>query len=207
MSIKSPSVTTVLGVFTAWHKIPANILKMAIDRGNAVHNAAQAKLENIFYTLPAEYQNYLVSFERWFEKYVARVFFVEKRFEDPLFGFNGKPDLGCELKYPMFQSERRPQGYQWPIIDIKTGQAEGQTWCGQGAAYHHLCNQVEQKYDCSIFLQLSPKGDWPKVRLYEYVEKDFAAFLSALIAYKYFKKRAIGLSPSRPLFLLMARRH
>jgi hypothetical protein len=187
MNIKSPSVTTVLGVYTQWHRIPANILKMAIDRGNAVHGAAQAKLENIFYTLPADYRPYLVSFERWFERYVARVFFVEKRFEDPLLRFNGKPDLGCELKSPMFQSERRPQGYQWPIIDIKTGQVEGKTWCGQGAAYHHLCNQVQEQYDCSIFLQLDPKGGWPKVRLYEYVEKDFAAFLSALNAYKYFK--------------------
>lgn len=187
MSIKSPSVTTVLGVYTAWHRIPANILRMAIDRGNAVHDAAQAKLENIFFTLPAEYRPYLESFNKWYERYVERVFFVEKRFEDPLLGFNGKPDLGCRLKKPMFQTSRRPQGYEYPIIDIKTGRVEGKTWCGQGAAYHHLCNQGQQIYDCSVFLQLDPKGGWPMVRLYESTENDFAAFLSALNAYKYFK--------------------
>ncbi len=186
--MKSFSVTTVLGVYTAWHRIPANILKMAIDRGNAVHAASQAYQENLFYSLPKDYQGYFQSFCKWFDRYVEMVLFTEKRFEDPFLSFNGKPDLGAQLKKPMFQSERKPDGYRFPIIDIKTGQVEGQTWCGQGAAYQHLANQVSPIYDCSIFLQVKPNGDWPKVLLYEYVEKDFSAFLSALNAYRYFKE-------------------
>jgi hypothetical protein len=185
--MKQFSVTQVLGVFTAWHRIPANILKMAIDRGNAVHAASEAWLNNIFYTLPKDYQGYFLSFQKWFLKYVESVYFSEKRFEDPILGFNGKPDLGVKLVKPMFHSEHRPQGYQYPIIDIKTGQVEGRTWCGQGAAYIHLANRETTLFDCAIFLQVKPDGGWPKTLIYEDSIRDFRAFLSALNAYRYFK--------------------
>lgn len=185
--IKQFSVTQVLGVFTEWHNIPANVLKQAIDRGNVVHAASQAYLSNIFFKIPTGYQVYFDSIKRWVDRYVEYIYFIEKRFEDPILGFNGKPDIGCKLIRRMFQSERNPFGYRYPIIDIKTGQVEGKTWCGQGAAYKHLCNLKKKKYDCSIFLQAHPQGDWPKVLIYEYDEKDFAAFISALNAYRYFK--------------------
>lgn len=180
------SVTQVLGIYGPWHRIPANILKMAIDRGVAVHAASETYLKGLFVSIPNEYKGHFLSFKKWFDQYVDYVFFTETRFEDPILKFSGQPDLGCRLKNAMFQSERKPAGYKFPIIDIKTSKVESKTWRGQGAAYHHLCNQVEKKYDCSIFLQTDEKGRPPKVRIYEYLEKDFAAFLSALNAYRYF---------------------
>lgn len=190
MRLKQFSVTTVLGIFTAWHKIPSHVLKMAIDRGNAVHAAAHAYQSNIFYSLPEDYQGYFMSFLKWFERHVETVYFTEKRFSDPALGFNGKPDLGVKLKVALFQSAVKPAGYQYPVVDLKTGQVEGKTWRGQGAAYMHLTNLEETKFDCTIFLQLNPQGGWPKVLHYSGVDTyaaDFAAFLSALNAYRYFK--------------------
>jgi hypothetical protein len=188
LKLKQFSVPTVLGIYTAWHRIPRNVLKMAIDRGNAVHAASQAYQENLFYSLPKDYQGYFKSFCKWFDRYVEKVLFTEKRFEDSVLGFNGKPDLGAKLKQPMFHSERKPDGYLYPIIDIKTGKVEGQTWCGQGAGYIHLANQEAPVFDCAIFLQVKETGDWPKVLIYEQTESDFSAFLSALNSYRYFKE-------------------
>lgn len=176
--MKSISVTTVLGRFTDFDKINPAVLEAAQIRGTAVHAAASAYAKGLFVSpLQDGYQGYYLSFKNWFDSYVDTVIFVEQRFFDKTFFFNGKPDLGVILK-----------DGRAVITDYKTAVAEGQTWKSQLAAYRHLALK-EFHYDFEVMsLRLKEDGRPAKAVTYNYSESDFAAFLAALTAYRYFIK-------------------
>ena len=154
-------------------------LEAAKERGKKVHAACASYALGVWVApLPAEWQGYFESFKAWFDNFVDRVFFVEKRFQCDKFFFSGRIDLGVQL------IDARPM-----IVDLKTPLQESPTWCAQLGAYRFLAN-----YETNIgmpecmSLKLDPKGASAKAIVYQYSDDDFAAFLSALNAYRYFKK-------------------
>jgi hypothetical protein len=123
---------------------------------------------------------YFESFRAWFDAYVTEVIYCEKRLVDEINKFVGRPDLVAILK----------DNNLW-VIDIKTPVVEGPTWKAQCAAYRHLVIKDREKSGMisnplSGALRINPDKA-AKVIPYKYAEDDFAAFLSSLNAYRYFK--------------------
>jgi hypothetical protein len=175
------SSTQVLSGYIDFSKIPEDVLNYASDRGSRVHFVCERYAKGIpVLKLTGDVRPYFESFCLWFDRYVDKVYFVEERFSCPFYGFDGKPDLGVRL------IDGRKV-----IPDLKTPVVESPTWKGQLASYLYLVNR-SGKYGTdfkeSIALQLSPRGKEPRARVYKYYEDDFAAFLSALNAKRYFSK-------------------
>jgi hypothetical protein len=175
--MESYSVTTVLGVYGDFSQIRPDILDAAIKRGNVVHAAGAAYAGGLWVpALPEDYQGYFESFKKWFDGHVQEVIFIEERFFDETYFYNGKPDLGVVLK-----DGRRV------IPDLKTPASEMPTWKSQIAAY---CELAAKKYPPrfeGMSLRLQKSGRMARATVYEHSQNDFGVFLAALTAYRYFK--------------------
>jgi len=175
--MKSYSVTTVLGVFADFGFIRSEVLEAAIARGNAVHAAAATYAGGMYVPpLPREYRGYFDSFKGWFDSRVRRVIFIEKRLYNVVYYFDGQPDLGCELA-----------DGRLVVVDYKTPAAESPTWKAQIAAY---CDLAEDEFGGDwdgMSLRLRRDGKPAIANVYDSHGNDFAAFLAALTAYRYFK--------------------
>ena len=135
--------------------------------------AFSAHAQNLFVPrLPEDHQGYFDSFRRWFDRYVHTVIWVEKELRDTTYLFHGHPDILCTLISD-----------ETVIVDYKTPVTESPTWRAQLAAYGHLA-----KIDKAMALQPNPDGREAKAIRYTNQKADFAAFLNALFAYRYFKK-------------------
>jgi hypothetical protein len=73
------------------------------------------------------------------------------------------------------------------VIDYKTPVAESRTWRAQLAAYCYLAKPVVGEVG-GMALMLSPNGAAARAIHYQYQAEDFAAFVAALTAYRYFKE-------------------
>ena len=181
------SVTQVLSPFCDFSKIPPDVLEYAATRGTAVHriclNVYAKGLPTV--NIPDDCFGYFQSFKMWFDEYVTEVISIEKEYIDRRFGYVGHVDLVCILKDGRIV-----------IIDLKTPAVESPTWKCQLAAYravvaddlfHNMDSSLEipEKNGC-LSLQLKPNGNAAKAIVYQYSDNDFAAFLSALNAYRYF---------------------
>lgn len=175
--MKSFSVTTVLGAFADFDKIRPDVLEAAQLRGSGVHTRCAAYGGGFYVQpLPLEWQGYFDSFRRWFDLYVDEVIFVEERFHNHQFFYNGKADLGAVL-----MDGRRV------VVDYKTPAAEYPTWKSQIAAYCELAEQVYPPGFEGMSLRLRRDGKPARATVYDSSGNDYAAFLSALAAYRYFK--------------------
>ena len=173
------SVTEALAPFQDFSKISPETLTRATERGKWIH-AAAAALAIGFYVppVPPQYAGYVLSFKNWFRLNVKKVIAVERTFTDPVRKIIGRPDLICIL---IDQTDA-------DVIDHKTPIAEGPTWCAQCAAYLNLVNLNGITVRRSGSLRLDPLGNPAKMNWYEGREAaDYAAFLNALNAYRYFK--------------------
>ena len=120
---------------------------------------------------------YFESFHNWFDKYVKRALFVESEFSDPeCYGIIGHVDLVAELVDSRIV-----------VVDYKTPVAESKTWRAQLAAYCYLCKPVVGEVG-GMALMLSGDGNAARAIHYKNTASDFAAFLAALAAYRYFKE-------------------
>lgn len=183
--MKIVSVTRVLGAYSDFSRIPAHVLQVAAERGSLVHDICEKYVLGKLYLpdlIPVHVRGYFASFKNWYIANVDRVFFVEKTFEDPVYGFRGRIDLGCHIK-----------GEGVFVVDYKTPILEGSGWCGQLAAYRHLWMKNAVNLDprfCSevhcMSLRLHAEGKPARAIRYDYAEDDFSAFLNALVAYRYF---------------------
>jgi hypothetical protein len=175
---KFPSTTTVLGAYSGFDAVRPDRLELACARGTAVHTACLAHAGNsFFFDIKPELQGYYDSFVLWFNTMVDTVIEVEPLWEDHKWGYCGSPDLLLILKGEQDIS----------IWDLKTSKSSGKTWCGQLASYRNLA--LANGYDRigrvgSLRLKLD--GSMPLADVYEYSDRDFNAFLSALNAYRYF---------------------
>lgn len=173
------SVTAVLRPFVSLDGIPPEVLRAAAERGRRVHAAVAAELSGLFLVqkLPPAEIGYLESFRRWRDIMISEILEVEQRHEDRRLGYFGHPDLVAVLR-----DGRRA------VIDIKTPATEAKTWRAQLAAYRHLVEQVYGKGIIPIAVMLDHAGRVAKAIRYDRTDADFAAFLSALNAYRYFQK-------------------
>jgi hypothetical protein len=149
-------------------------------RGTEVHAACASCAKELYYPLNPDYQGFCHSFNRWFDKFVVSVIYVEERFTDEKLGFTGKPDLVCNLT--LYSGVT--------IVDIKTGTPMEKIWRMQKAAYAHL---VESQEGCpierAIDLILDPDGGVPKVwGDGDNISADLAVFLSQLNVFNYMRR-------------------
>jgi len=179
-AVNLPSVTQILSPYVDFSKVPEHILSWATKRGKTVHNICAAICQGLWFpSVPSECVGYVESFQRWFERYVEEVVFVEKRFYHPIYQYSGQIDLYVKLE---------KIGYA--VIDNKTPIVDDPTWKGQMAGYAELLKTNKHQLDKIGTLQLDPNGKVPKMIWYEDRAKDLNDFLAALTAgraYHYFK--------------------
>lgn len=158
--------------------VPKHILTMASERGSRVHAICASLAQKLFVShrqITPDIEDYIQSFNQWFE-YVDEVILVEQELVDPNLGFIGHPDLIVKMK----------GNQHLTLIDLKTPKIIGKTWRSQIAAYWHLV-ELEFKIDRGGSLRLKDNGGFPIFDEYTYSRNaDFAAFLSALNAWRYF---------------------
>lgn len=177
-----PSVTQVLSVYQDFSMVPEHILTMASERGSRVHAICASLAQKLFVShrqITPDIEGYIQSFNQWFE-YVDEVVLVEQELVDPNLGFIGHPDLIVKIRGDQHLT----------LTDLKTPKIIGKTWRSQTAAYEHLASLKKQaigiikRYGS---LRLKQDGTFPIFD--EYTDTryaDFAAFLSALNAWRYF---------------------
>lgn len=174
-----PSVTQVLSIYQDFSMVPEHVLTMAAERGKQVHAICASIAKGLFVShrmITSDIQGYIESFNKWF-KYVDEVILVEQELINSNLGFIGHPDLVVKMKGDQHLT----------LIDLKTPKAIGKTWKVQIAAYWHLA-ELEFKIDRGGSLRLNQDGGLPIFDEYTNTRhEDFAAFLSALNAWRYFK--------------------
>jgi len=170
-------VSTILGLYTDFSKIKPNVLDYAAKRGTKIHNLCAAHAQNIWIpSVPEDCKRYFDSFRNWFAAQVVRVIYVEKRFYNSVYFYSGQVDFILEM---------RTEGVV--LVDLKTPIQHYPTWAGQLAAYLNL--EIPVKIKKAGSLQLNPHGKTAKMNWYENSPQDFAQFLHALSAYRFFKER------------------
>ena len=175
------SVTQALSPFSDFSGINPEVLQRAAERGSRVHRACAAYASGFpALGLHAEDRGYFISFIKWFDKYVNKVLMIEKRLESPL-GYTGQLDLVCWLI-----------DNRCCLVDYKTPALESPTWKAQIAAYCELALTELDSFQPTLkiegmALMLNKEGKPAKGIVYQYQVDDFAAFLSCLNAYRFFK--------------------
>lgn len=175
-------VTEVLKPYLDFTNVDPNQLDFASQRGTKVHELCAAYAQKIWIpSIPEYVTGYFQSFKNWFDAQVKRVFLVEEELKDHIFGIIGTPDLIVEM---------RTEGIV--LLDNKTPIRFFRVWKGQIAAYLYLARtytELGNSIKKGGSLQLDPKGGIAKLTWCPDEKADFAAFLSALNAMRYFKER------------------
>lgn len=175
-----PSVTQVLGLFADWDKIPPLVLAHAAARGTKVHKICTSLALGMpmFAPIPDECAGFVESWQRWFE-HVEEVHALEERLYHPIMGYHGQPDIICRMRGED----------SFVVVDYKTPAQPQKTWTGQGAAYLALCrvNYAGLPMSRSFTLRLSKTGGQAIVDEHTDHDRYYAAFISALTAWKFFK--------------------
>lgn len=175
-----PSVTQVLGLFADFSRIPEATLAAAAERGTRVHAACAMLAQGLWmpYQEP-EIALYVESFGVWMDQAVDEVLDVELKVTDYANGYCGHLDLAVIMRGDTLPS----------IIDLKTPVTKNRLWSAQLAAYRHAY-QVQTGSIVSRVASLRLKKDEGPAIFDEYHEsaRDFAAFLAALNAYRWFNQ-------------------
>lgn len=176
--MKYLSVTEVLSPYQDFSKVPESRLEAARVRGTGVHKVCLLYARGIWPVVPSEYQGYFESFKKWWLTVVdlTEPIYVEPELVNEEYGFVGHPDLILTIKGEEFAS----------VWDLKTPTTRYTVWSGQLAAYKHLALQIASVNRCGS-LMLNAIGRKPKIKEYVDIKRDFAAFLAALTAHKYFR--------------------
>lgn len=158
--------------------VPEDVLNNASHRGTLVHEAIACELRGLpVLDLRDDCVGYLLSWRKWFELMVTKVIAVERRIECPLHNITGQLDAVVELGHEEL----------YTIPDWKTPTSKSKLWRGQCAAYRYLADLEYPgkigRYGC---VRLYRDGSMAKFDEYKDYERDFAAYLSLLYAYRYF---------------------
>ena len=178
-----PSVTQVLAPWTDYSRIPEHVLANASERGSRVHAVCAARIQGLWHPPVGEdIAGYVQSFDDWARLAVDGVLLVEPELVDDRIGYCGHIDLVCTI---------RGDDEGATVVDLKTPQALGFTWRAQLAAYRNLATVNGFNVTRVVSLRLAKDGG--RARLDEYTGTagpDFAGFLSALNAWRYFNSGA-----------------
>jgi hypothetical protein len=149
-----------------------------LERGQARHAAYAAHLLSTWAPpLPPEDQGSLDSFRRWADKNVLETWFVEKSFTDLDLGYTSTIDWGGELTI-----------CPGAIGDWKPPSGKGPVTRAQVASYLHNAQKNKVPAEKGFILRMDPKGGIAKLEWLEIGSVDFAGFLSALNAWRYFNQ-------------------
>jgi len=172
-------VSTILGQYADFSKVKPDVLDFATERGSKVHALCAGYAQDIWIPSIPEYcKGYFDSFTGWFDKHVVRVIYVEKRFYNHTYFYTGQPDIILEM---------RSEGIV--LIDNKTPQGKEfeKIWRGAIAAYQNL--EIDVAINKGGSLQFNPHGKSARMKWYKKTGGDFAQFLHALSAYRFFKDK------------------
>jgi len=174
------SVTQALSPFIDWSGISPGRLEHAGQRGTKVHSYIAAYLLGLWLPkIDAECQGYFDSFRYFADARIDRVIAVEKEVTCHCYGYVGHLDFAGTLK--------NEKGLA--ILDWKSPMIEGPTWSSQLAAYKHAYEcETKEAVSRVASIMLDPNGKPAKMIDYKESIADFAAFVAALTAVKYFKK-------------------
>ena len=169
------SVTTVLGKYFDWSKIPDQILADACTRGSLVHSACAARaLGGYVGRLPGLYAGYYESFSTWHENNVKATIFCEHRIACEKLGFTGQLDFVFLLNTG-----------ETALVDIKTPAPLGKTWKCQLSAYAYLLETEDFFVDSLMSLRLKRSGGAALGDRYDGERvSSFNVFLSALNSHR-----------------------
>lgn len=167
-------VTEVLSKFSGIEYIKPEVLENAAQRGTRVHKACEGIAKGLDgWDLPEEYQGYVESFKKWFNRGKDFVE-IEKRLYCSELGITGQIDFII----------REPDGCV--IVDLKTSARESKTWLLQGSAYSYLAKKAGYDVKGILFLKVERDGSDPKLFLYN---ENMELFKEVLNVYKYFYGR------------------
>jgi hypothetical protein len=170
-------VTSALKPFSFMElsQISPDILEAAGNRGSAVHALCAEYARGGWLPYNKEFEGYIDSYKKWFDKTVGSVIYVEHTMSDLMLGIIGTLDLYCILK-----------DGRYCLIDLKTSAVVLKTYGPQVAAYHHLLKAPsELDIMCGVLL-LRKNGRQAKFVEIQNVAQCFAVFTNALMCAKFF---------------------
>lgn len=157
--------------------IDQDILQRKADLGSSVHAAIAAHCKDEFMPVNAKEEGFLESYLKWEKEMKLNPISAEKRFYNEAMKLTGCVDMfgsfGQEDKCYLidFKCTVSPDAVKWPI---------------QGALYHLLTRtELIDVEKTTLFVQLDPKGDLPKVHEYTITDKLMTAAISWYNAYIY----------------------
>jgi hypothetical protein len=153
-----------------------------LQRGQIRHQNYAAHLLGTWApALPQEDQGSLDSFKRWADKYIAEPFSIEARLIDEDHGYSGTIDFVGKLVDGISIS---------PIVvlDWKPPSGKGPVVRAQVASYLNLAQKNGWKAKKAGILRMDPKGGPATMEWIEAGSMDFAGFLAALSAWRYFNQ-------------------
>jgi hypothetical protein len=179
------SVTTVVGAFADFSRVPKDVLEHAQHRGSETHRICGVLARGLPFLgrIPGDLAGRILSFQNWLETAVEQVYAVENRLHHPTMGYHGQPDLVL-----LVRGDKLPS-----VADLKTPLAASPTWNGQMAGYRELVNVNRDKLMLpgpvgrTFSVRLHPDGGPVKITEYTDDARDLQAFLCALTAYRYFR--------------------
>jgi len=176
LGMKYISVTRALSPYADFSMINPEVLEAAAQRGTRVHTACSNYALGNYAYVPDMCKGFFESYKKWFDEYVEKVIAVEIALKCDTYGIVGHPDLIVLIK-----GDEHPT-----VIDLKTPITKNKLWEAQLAAYRYLAKKYNPKRVAS--LRLKRDGSMPLFDEYDNSEADFAAFLAALTATRYFGK-------------------
>lgn len=166
-------VTEVLSPYVDFSHIEPKVLAHAADRGTRVHRYCEAYALNLFLgDVDDDCKNYFDAYREWFDAMVKEVIHVEIPIESSAFRLKTH---GVDL-IAILKGDTKPS-----IIDLKTPEANQDSWALQTAAYSILTQTelgiIPHRRMC---LKLPKQPGAAKVSEYTEHARDEDLFLSAL---------------------------
>jgi hypothetical protein len=169
-----PSTTQILRPYMNLEWVKEGDLK----RGAARHAAYAGHLLGAWFPpLPREDHGALDSFRSWADKYIIKIWFVEKNLVDSDCGYSGTLDFGGELTI-----------CPGAVIDWKPPSGKGPVTRAQVASYLNLAKRNKIPAKEGGILRIDPTGGIATLEWIEAKNGDFAGFLAALSTYRYFNQ-------------------
>jgi hypothetical protein len=181
-----PGYTRVTEMLSPWNNfdgIPAEILEAKRVLGTEVHELIRMFNECIpLVVVSGKKAPYFQSFLSWMLETKVSVRQNEVRLYDDQLMITGQIDALVKF----------PEKDDLIILDWKTSASynkkTGLSWALQGVFYHYLLtqNSTSNLSNTIMFVQLSSKGEMPKIREFEYSTELMRKGTAVLEAYRYF---------------------
>lgn len=162
-------------------RLDQDMLARKAELGSSVHAAIASHVKKEFAPLTDKEQGYLDSFLKWDHSINLDPRDVELRLYSDTLGLTGCIDMIGKVNHNGLYS----------LIDFKcTASPDPVKWPIQGAFYKLLAdlNGISLDETC-LFVQLDPKGDFPKVHEYHITKELTSIAMSMYNTYLYLTKR------------------